>query len=119
MVFRRPSVRYSRTPRPQTPFQKAAQVWDARIGSARVQAKNWRLMAFGCLFVAGGDDDGDGGLLVSCFHHCHCGILRAQKRLRNLRGRSPGSIGRPTARVNSCPSQSLRHGSRIGGLRCW
>ena len=31
------------------PYQSAAQVWDDRIGSARVQAKNWRLMAFGCL----------------------------------------------------------------------
>jgi type IV secretion system protein VirB5 len=27
-------------------------VWDERIGSARVQAKNWRLMAFGCLTLA-------------------------------------------------------------------
>ncbi|TIW50905.1 MAG: conjugal transfer protein TrbF, partial [Mesorhizobium sp.] len=32
----------------------AAQVWDERIGSARVQAKNWRLMAFGSLLLAGG-----------------------------------------------------------------
>jgi len=32
--------------------QKAAQVWDERIGSARVQAKNWRLMAFGCLMLS-------------------------------------------------------------------
>ena len=28
------------------------QVWDDRIGSARVQAKNWRFMAFGCLTLA-------------------------------------------------------------------
>ena len=34
------------------PYQAAAQVWDDRIGSARVQAKNWRLMAFGCLVLA-------------------------------------------------------------------
>lgn len=53
-IFRRPSVRYARTPEPETPYQKAAQVWDERIGSARVQAKNWRLMAFGSLFLAGG-----------------------------------------------------------------
>ncbi|MFX5157697.1 conjugal transfer protein TrbF, partial [Acinetobacter baumannii] len=32
----------------------AAQVWDDRIGSARVQARNWRLMAFGCLFLSAG-----------------------------------------------------------------
>ncbi|QWW71193.1 conjugal transfer protein TrbF [Rhizobium sp. WYJ-E13] len=52
--FKRASVRYARTPEPETPYQKAAQVWDERIGSARVQAKNWRLMAFGSLILAGG-----------------------------------------------------------------
>jgi type IV secretion system protein VirB5 len=41
-------------PEPETPYQKAAQVWDERIGSARVQARNWRLMAFGCLMLSGG-----------------------------------------------------------------
>jgi len=46
-MFRRPSVHYGRMPEPVTPYQKAAQVWDERIGSARVQARNWRLMAFG------------------------------------------------------------------------
>ncbi|MEO0498148.1 MAG: VirB8/TrbF family protein, partial [Pseudomonadota bacterium] len=30
---------------PITPYQKAADAWDERIGSARVQAKNWRLAA--------------------------------------------------------------------------
>jgi type IV secretion system protein VirB5 len=53
-MFRRPSVRYGRTPQPETPYQKAAQVWDERIGSARVQAKNWRLMAFGSLILSSG-----------------------------------------------------------------
>ncbi|CAM5761157.1 hypothetical protein LMIY3S_00045 [Labrys miyagiensis] len=53
-MFRRPSVRYGRTPEPETPYQKAAQVWDERIGSARVQARNWRLMAFGSLLVSAG-----------------------------------------------------------------
>ena len=52
--FHRASVRYGRTPEPETPYQSAAQVWDERIGSARVQAKNWRLIAFGSLFLAGG-----------------------------------------------------------------
>ncbi|TIW08245.1 MAG: conjugal transfer protein TrbF, partial [Mesorhizobium sp.] len=51
---RRPSVRYGKTPQPETPYQRAAQVWDERIGSARVQAKNWRMMAFGALVLAGG-----------------------------------------------------------------
>ncbi|MEM9963537.1 MAG: conjugal transfer protein TrbF [Pseudomonadota bacterium] len=53
-MFRRPSVRYSKTPDPVTPYQKAAQVWDDRIGSARVQARNWRLMALGCLVLTMG-----------------------------------------------------------------
>lgn len=53
-LFKRPSVRYARTPEPETPYQKAAQVWDERIGSARAQAANWRLMAFGSLALAGG-----------------------------------------------------------------
>ncbi|MER8942818.1 conjugal transfer protein TrbF [Mesorhizobium sp. M0915] len=52
-MFKRPSTHYGRTPQPETPYQKAAQVWDDRIGSARVQAKNWRLMAFGSLLLAG------------------------------------------------------------------
>src|SRR5215472_6606909 len=53
-TFRRPSIRYGKTPEPETPYQKAAQVWDERIGSARVQAKNWRLIAFGNLALAAG-----------------------------------------------------------------
>ena len=52
--FRRASMRYGRTPEPETPYQKAAQVWDERIGAARVQAKNWRLMAFGSLILSAG-----------------------------------------------------------------
>ena len=53
-MFKRPAVRYGRTPELVTPYQRAAQVWDDRIGAARVQAKNWRLMAFGCLFLSAG-----------------------------------------------------------------
>ncbi len=52
MRFKRPQVRYADTPQPATPYQAAEQVWDERIGSARAQAKNWRLMAFGCLALA-------------------------------------------------------------------
>ena len=52
MNFRRPSTHYGATPTPQTPYQRASQVWDERIGSARVQAANWRLMAFGSLTLA-------------------------------------------------------------------
>ena len=54
MFFKRSEVRYGRTPEPTTPYQRAAQAWDDRIGSARVQANNWRLMAFGSLFLSAG-----------------------------------------------------------------
>jgi type IV secretion system protein VirB5 len=52
-LFKRSDVRFGTTPVPDTPYQRAGQAWDERIGSARVQARNWRLMAFG-------------GLLLSC-----------------------------------------------------
>lgn len=53
-IIKRPAVHYGKTPEPETPYQKAAQVWDDRIGSARVQAKNWRYMAFGSLILSAG-----------------------------------------------------------------
>jgi type IV secretion system protein VirB5 len=52
MRFRRSQVRYAETPVPLTPYQTAGQAWDERLGSARVQARNWRLMSFGCLGLA-------------------------------------------------------------------
>lgn len=54
MIFKRPAVRYGHTPEPETPYQRAAQAWDDRIGSARVQARNWRLIAFGNLLLSAG-----------------------------------------------------------------
>jgi type IV secretion system protein TrbF len=53
-MFNRSSIRYGRTPEPETPYQRAFQVWDDRIGSARVQAKNWRLAFFGTLALSSG-----------------------------------------------------------------
>ncbi len=54
MRFKRAVQRYGRTPEPETPYQRASQLWDERIGSARAQARNWRLMAFGGLFLTTG-----------------------------------------------------------------
>jgi type IV secretion system protein TrbF len=48
MRLRRSQVRYSTTPAPVTPYQSAAQAWDERIGTARVQATRWMTMAFAC-----------------------------------------------------------------------
>ena len=53
-IFKRPATHYGKSPEPETPYQKAAQAWDERIGSARVQARNWRLMAFGSLILSAG-----------------------------------------------------------------
>jgi type IV secretion system protein TrbF len=53
-MFKRSSTHYGKMPEPVTSYQRAAQVWDDRIGSARVQAKNWRLMAFASLLLSGG-----------------------------------------------------------------
>jgi type IV secretion system protein VirB5 len=52
-MFRRPSIRYGKTPQPETPYQRASQVWDERIGSARVQARSWRYAFFGALGLSG------------------------------------------------------------------
>ncbi|WJS87153.1 conjugal transfer protein TrbF [Paracoccus sp. TOH] len=53
-LFKRPATHYGKSPEPETPYQKAAQVWDERIGSSRVQARNWRFMAFGSLILSAG-----------------------------------------------------------------
>ena len=58
MRFKRAVQRYGRTPEPETPYQRAGQLWDERIGSARVQARNWRLMAFGGLLLSAGLSSG-------------------------------------------------------------
>lgn len=56
--WKRTSNRYGETPEPATPYQAAQQAWDNRLGSARVQAKNWRIMALAesaiILLLAGG-----------------------------------------------------------------
>ncbi len=59
MRWRRATPRFGEPVAAATPYQRAEQLWDERIGSARVQAVNWRLMAFGCLLIAAvalGDD---------------------------------------------------------------
>lgn len=51
-MFRRTLQRYGTTEEPVTPYQKAAQLWDERIGTARVQARNWRLIALSSVAVS-------------------------------------------------------------------
>ena len=95
-MFRRSSVRYGRTPEPETPYQRAAQAWDERIGSARVQAKNWRLMAFGSLVLSMGLAGGS-RLAIDPRHHRALGGAGRQAR--------PGAGGRAGDRGLS-PSRS-------------
>lgn len=58
MVFKRTPQRYGLTPDAETPYQRAGQAWDERIGSARAQAHSWRLSSFAAqalaLVLAGG-----------------------------------------------------------------
>ena len=51
-MFKRSTSTYGQTTPPVTPYQKAAQVWDTRMGDALVHARNWRVMAFGCLALS-------------------------------------------------------------------
>ena len=60
-MFRRPHQHYGKSPEPVTPYQRAAQIWDDRIGSARIQAKNWRARLGACLAVAARHDHPLGG----------------------------------------------------------
>ncbi len=55
MVRRRSGSSWRPNEAVETPYQKARQEWDRRIGATVVQAANWRLVAFaelGLLFVA-------------------------------------------------------------------
>lgn len=54
MRFKRALQRYGQTPEPDTRHARAGQLWDERLGSARVQATNWRFMAFGGLLLSTG-----------------------------------------------------------------
>jgi len=45
-AFRRPPLPFGDSTPAETPYQRAGQVWDERIGSARAQAGNWRLACF-------------------------------------------------------------------------
>jgi type IV secretory pathway TrbF-like protein len=51
-AFRRPNDHYGSSGPAVSPYQRASQEWDNRIGSAVAQARNWRLATFGALGVA-------------------------------------------------------------------
>jgi type IV secretion system protein TrbF len=58
MTFPNRPLRTGTSAPQETPYLRAAQEWDRRIGDSRAQARNWRLMAFAMagvtLILAGG-----------------------------------------------------------------
>lgn len=53
MLTRARDTRLGRTPEAETPYRKAQELWDRRMGSALAQARTWRTTAFGALGLAG------------------------------------------------------------------
>jgi len=51
-AFKRPADRYGNSGAAASPYQRASQEWDNRIGSSVAQARNWRLAAFGAIGLA-------------------------------------------------------------------
>jgi type IV secretion system protein VirB5 len=51
-AFRAPTKSYAAAP-PDTPYQRARQEWDARMGSAVLSARAWRMTAFGAMALLG------------------------------------------------------------------
>ncbi|WP_253183435.1 conjugal transfer protein TrbF, partial [Sphingobium phenoxybenzoativorans] len=54
MFFKRSIQRYGQSGEATTPYSRAGQVWDERLGTASAQACNWRRMAFGALLLSAG-----------------------------------------------------------------
>jgi len=52
-MFKKQTRTYQSSDIEQSPFALASQAWDTRIGSARVQARNWRMMSFAALGLCG------------------------------------------------------------------
>jgi type IV secretion system protein VirB5 len=50
--FEKPTPAYAAQGELPSPYDRARQEWDSRIGSARAQARNWQRMAFGCLALS-------------------------------------------------------------------
>jgi type IV secretion system protein VirB5 len=46
-LFKSHSLRFGRAPEPVTPYQRAGQLWDDYVGSARAQMRHWRMITFG------------------------------------------------------------------------
>lgn len=51
-VFKSPTKSWTPKELPRTPYDNAKAEWDDRIGSARTQARNWRMAALGLIGVS-------------------------------------------------------------------
>jgi type IV secretion system protein VirB5 len=52
-AFKRPPQPFGASAPVETPYMRAQQVWDDRLGSARAQAASWRLAAFAAMGLSG------------------------------------------------------------------
>jgi|SRR5699024_5976297 len=93
MFGNRPS-RYDKSAAPETPYQKAADAWDKRIGSSRVSARNWRVCAFGAIAVA--VVAVVGLITVSMKSHVETYVVRVDKSGEPTRVQLAGNQYQPT-----------------------
>ena len=113
MRFRRAVQRYGRTPEPETPYQRAGQVWDERIGSARAQARNWRLMAIGGLLLSSALS---GGLLWQSMQSRVIPYVVEVDKLGEARAVSP-TTGRPIRKSPGISAASSATSGRSRSIR--
>lgn len=52
-MFKKSTPTYPPAGQAESPYMRAQQVWDDRIGNARTQAANWRYFGLGALLIAG------------------------------------------------------------------
>ena len=106
--FDDPRSAYGKTPAPETPYQRAAQVWDDRIGSARVQARNWRLALLRCARPLGHPRRRPA--VAECARVDHSlGGCKSTSLVRRRRSRLPIPITRP-ADPDRLPSGAVHRG---------
>ena len=118
MMFKRAVQRYGQTPEPETPYQRAGQLWDERIGSARVQARNWRLMAFGGLMLSAGLA---AGVVWQSLQSRVTPYVVEVDRLGEARAVGPAiePINRPIRRSPGIWPASSPTSARSRSIRCW
>ena len=93
--FKRLPAPFGQTSAPETPFQRAQQVWDDRVGSARVQAASWRYAAFAAMAVA--VVAVGGAIFEAADHHIATYVVPINEYGRPGRVQLAGQTYQPTA----------------------